>query len=172
MHAYVSRSRAPRSRRRVEPQLDLTPLVDVAFLLLTFFMFASTMSRPNMMRIPVPGWEGTASRASVLTIYVDRDGSLLYSADDQARFTPVERGRVGDLATRWRSERSENLTTVLATVVKAHPQARLASVVSTVDDLRRALARPGPAVTGTGDSRDAVSIQPITPDERKRLEEL
>ncbi|MBC8144279.1 MAG: biopolymer transporter ExbD, partial [bacterium] len=31
--------------KRVGFKLDMTPLVDVAFLLLTFFMFATTMSQ-------------------------------------------------------------------------------------------------------------------------------
>lgn len=172
MHAYVSRTRAPRSRRRVEPQLDLPPLFDAPSLVPTFFMLAATKRRPNMMRIPVPGGEGTTSRAPVPTIRVDRDRSLLYGADEQVRITAVEREHGGDLATLWQSETAGNLTTVL----KAHPQARFASVVSAADELRGALARvrqePAREIAVMPSRSHHCIVPPITSDERKRLEEI
>jgi biopolymer transport protein ExbD len=35
-------------------RIDMTPLVDVAFLLLTFFMYTTSMSRPQTMEINLP----------------------------------------------------------------------------------------------------------------------
>jgi biopolymer transport protein ExbD len=40
--------------RRLGVRLDMTPMVDVAFLLLTFFMLTTTMSRPQTMEINLP----------------------------------------------------------------------------------------------------------------------
>ncbi|MBP1648893.1 MAG: Biopolymer transport protein ExbD/TolR [Bacteroidetes bacterium] len=40
--------------RRLGIRIDMTPLVDVAFLLLTFFMFTTSMSRPQTMEINLP----------------------------------------------------------------------------------------------------------------------
>jgi biopolymer transport protein ExbD len=40
--------------RRLGVRIDMTPLVDVAFLLLTFFMFTTSMSRPQTMEINLP----------------------------------------------------------------------------------------------------------------------
>jgi biopolymer transport protein ExbD len=43
-----------RKGRRLGTRIDMTPLVDVAFLLLTFFMFTTSMSRPQTMEINLP----------------------------------------------------------------------------------------------------------------------
>ena len=68
--------------KRLGFQLDMTPLVDVAFLLLTFFMFATTMSQPQIMEMRIPPdirrrYEVKASE--LLTIYraQRQEGSLL-----------------------------------------------------------------------------------------------
>jgi len=43
-----------KKKKRVGFVLDMTPLVDIAFLLLTFFMFTTTMVTPQIMEMSVP----------------------------------------------------------------------------------------------------------------------
>jgi len=49
-----SHGKKRKKARRLGVRIDMTPLVDVAFLLLTFFMYTTTMSRPQTMEINLP----------------------------------------------------------------------------------------------------------------------
>jgi biopolymer transport protein ExbD len=49
-----SKGKKHKKGRRMGVRIDMTPLVDVAFLLLTFFMFTTSMSRPQTMEINLP----------------------------------------------------------------------------------------------------------------------
>ncbi|MFN3425979.1 MAG: ExbD/TolR family protein [Candidatus Thermochlorobacter sp.] len=59
--------------KRVGFSLDMTPMVDVAFLLLTFFMLTTTFSKPNTMEVNLPSKdmsEVKVAESNVLTIRV------------------------------------------------------------------------------------------------------
>jgi biopolymer transport protein ExbD len=67
--------------RRLGVRIDMTPMVDVAFLLLTFFMLTTTMSRPQTMEINIPpGNQKVDVRESdLMTIRVKEDGSIFWN---------------------------------------------------------------------------------------------
>ncbi|MBI4719763.1 MAG: biopolymer transporter ExbD [Chitinivibrionia bacterium] len=69
-----------RKRKRVGIRIDMTPMVDVAFLLLIFFMVTTVFRRPLAMEvnIPEPGAKVEVPASNVMTIYVLEDGSLVY----------------------------------------------------------------------------------------------
>lgn len=58
-------------------QVPMTPLIDVVFLLLVFFMLSSTFVRSESLELMLPqaSGGGTADEGRLLQVYVARDGS-------------------------------------------------------------------------------------------------
>jgi biopolymer transport protein ExbD len=68
--------------RRLGTRIDMTPLVDVAFLLLTFFMFTTSMSRPQTMEINLPPDKDVkveVAESNLLTLRVNEKGDIFWS---------------------------------------------------------------------------------------------
>jgi biopolymer transport protein ExbD len=87
-----SLSGAPRKPRSAEDdELDITPMIDVTFLLLIFFMVASNMQKPSSLEIP-PATHGTGidkSNATVLTIFKTDNEPEIYLSDGEKENGPV-----------------------------------------------------------------------------------
>lgn len=65
-----------RRRRRDEAGVDLTPLIDVVFLLLIFFMVSTTFIRETQLKIDLPEADGELQEIDdeVIEISIDRRG--------------------------------------------------------------------------------------------------
>lgn len=83
-HAGNSRGRNGRHRKPLF--IDLTPMVDLAFLLITFFMLTTSMKKPNAMDLNMPADGATMdiSRDRLLTVIADKNNILWYYTSDQA----------------------------------------------------------------------------------------
>ncbi|RXK89080.1 biopolymer transporter ExbD [Chlorobaculum sp. 24CR] len=84
--------RSARQRKRLGFRLDMTPMVDVAFLLLTFFMLTTTFAKSNTMEINIPPETGEVDVAelNVMTLRVPGDGFAYWSlGEDAPRRTPL-----------------------------------------------------------------------------------
>jgi biopolymer transport protein ExbD len=64
-----------RPKRRISIRIDMTPMVDIAFLLLIFYMVSTVFSMPQAMEINLPPEEDTdeveVKESNLLTIRVD-----------------------------------------------------------------------------------------------------
>jgi biopolymer transport protein ExbD len=70
---------------RVPVKIDMTPMVDVAFLLLTFFMLTTQFKPPEELDIMLPDShsEIKLQESNVMTILVSKDGRIFLGFDSQ-----------------------------------------------------------------------------------------
>ncbi|MCE1199880.1 MAG: biopolymer transporter ExbD [Marinilabiliales bacterium] len=74
-----------RRSKRLSTRVDFTPMVDLGFLLITFFMLATTLNKPQTMELALPAKEKIpeAERTKVkasktVTILLDKENALFY----------------------------------------------------------------------------------------------
>lgn len=70
--------------KKLSTRVDLTPMVDLGFLLITFFIFTTTMSQPTAMKLNLPkeadnkDEENQAKESGALTILLGKDNHVFY----------------------------------------------------------------------------------------------
>ncbi len=95
--------RESRKRRREEATLELTPLIDVVFLLLIFFLITTTFSKSQEAHIPInlpkaiSGEKATSGDKVVL--FITSDGSVELKGDEPLQGDTVEE-KLADLHQR------------------------------------------------------------------------
>ncbi|WP_026381591.1 ExbD/TolR family protein [Afifella pfennigii] len=119
-----------RPRRRA---ISMTPLIDVVFLLLLFFMLASTFARFGAVDVSLAhegsGPAATGERRNVLLSVAEDAG---YAIDGIA----VEKDRLAEALKAGREDGSWRI------VVRASPRAVAQDVVEAIDEARRAAIGP------------------------------
>lgn len=124
----------PRRRRRTGIRIDMTPMVDVAFLLLIFFMVTAVFRRPLAMEVnmPDPDAKVEVPESNVMTVYVEPDDSIhaRLGTGGLAGYTWEELFRA--FAENYRRNPS------LIVLVKIHRDARYEMMVDMMDALEDA----------------------------------
>lgn len=80
-----------RQKNRMDYLVDITPLVDVVFLMLIFFMVSTTFNVSSSLKLDLPSSKATAEQKEVkqVTISINANGELFVKdepvADDELR---------------------------------------------------------------------------------------
>ncbi len=75
------RKKGAKKKRRVSIRIDMTPMVDVAFLLLTFFMLTTVFRKPQTMEINLPPKDVKVEMAesNLLTLRIDEKNTVYWN---------------------------------------------------------------------------------------------
>lgn len=67
--------------KRTSTKIDMTPMVDLAFLLITFFMLTTTLNKPQTMEITMP--DKQQGKQEVMKVKASRTVTVLLGEDDR-----------------------------------------------------------------------------------------
>lgn len=142
-------------KHRVGIKLDMTPMVDVAFLLLTFFMLTTTFRPPEEVSVTVPDSHSQLKlpSANVITLTITREKRIWMDVDAQVVRAKIfgmdyaqKAGKeiaVEELATLINKARLENLAIrgakgAMRVVLRADKDADYDIVSEVIDILQKA----------------------------------
>ena len=143
-----------RPKRRVGIRIDMTPMVDVAFLLLIFFMVTTVFRTPQALEINLPPDKEAkvnVAQSKVLTIRVLNDRAYWKHGTD-----PWARTQVDKIATVLKLWSGDKDTIVL---IEIDREAKFNNMVKIIDELDLA-------------HMTRFSLNTLKPEEKKEVEAL
>lgn len=124
-----------KKKRRLSIRIDMTPMVDVAFLLLTFFMLTTYFSKPQTMELNLPPDEKTTvevAESNLLTIRIAPDGAIFWNMGTEA----LKKAGFNELRPML-LERNQN-NPKLITLIKVDREGTYSQMVDIMDELNLA----------------------------------
>ncbi len=159
-----------KKKKRVGFVLDMTPLVDIAFLLLTFFMLSTTMNTPQIMEMSIPPQTDDVQVAAsdLFTIQIDDKGRMFYNLGEE---TPqlLAMKDLRSLAINENMRKKNQLITSF----KVSTKAPYAIVINVLDELNLAEGDITAQLTTEGlERKRKFSLMTLTPEEAEVLKTL
>jgi len=149
------------SRRAI--RLDMTPMVDLAFLLVTFFMLTTTFTKPKVMKLSMP--EKTATERTTVseelttTLVLDKDNRLFYlrgAENPEVKITTYAPDGLRKMAYEM-VKRGQQRNEDAIFLIKPTAEASYQNVVDVLDEMAIANVK-------------VYAIQSLRPEEKARIE--
>ena len=132
-----------RPKRRLGIRIDMTPMVDIAFLLLIFYMVTTIFAAPQAMEINLPPKTENDStppikvkKSNLLNVWVDKSGDFYYQIGNELRTKSdmsipwkIPADSLRDLFTKYNWDRPK-----LSTLFIIHPEAKYSKMVDLLDE--------------------------------------
>lgn len=152
--------------KKQSTRVDMTPMVDLGFLLITFFILATTLSKPSSMTLNVPDKtkkeETEPIKASnVMTVFLGKDNKAHYIFGKAANEDPeLQTVSIGyDMRKAIQDNSRKVAADKFVVVIKPTKESTYRNVVDLMDEM---------AITKT--KRYAL-VDQLTPDEKKLLKD-
>ncbi len=125
--------------KKLSTRVDMTPMVDLGFLLITFFIFSTTMAQPTAMQLIMPKDtenidEQTKVKASgALTIMLGKSNGLYYYEGDDP--TKIENTNYKDIREVIINKKKSTKPEDFVVVIKPNDEASYQNVVAILDEM-------------------------------------
>ncbi|RAJ97727.1 biopolymer transport protein ExbD [Larkinella arboricola] len=149
--------------KKMSTRVDMTPMVDLGFLLITFFILATTLNKPSSMTLNVPDKtekvETEPIKASkVMTLFLGQNNEVHYIAGKAANEDPkLETVRYGQQLRQAILDARAKIGADFVVVIKPTPKSTYRNMVDILDEM---------AITK---SKRYALVDQLTPDEEKLI---
>ena len=125
--------------KKLSTRVDLTPMVDLGFLLITFFIFTTTVSQPTAMKIFLPKdvdkpeEQNKVKESAVLTIMLaGGDRIYYYEGSDPVKLQPTNYKAIRDIVL---DKKKRTDTADLVIVLKPSKDCTYKNTVNILDEM-------------------------------------
>ncbi|MCB4235941.1 biopolymer transporter ExbD [Kaistella anthropi] len=124
-----------RSKKQA-PHVDLTPMVDLAFLLITFFMLVTTFNKPNVMDLGLPAKpKPDAPKPLSTEIDLSNSISLIIGKDNRIFYHQLDQAGLNEQTLQETSFDREGITKVIEQAkARAKDQSKFTVIIKPTDD--------------------------------------
>ncbi len=121
-------------KRRTGIRIDMTPMVDIAFLLLIFFMVTTVFLAPQAMEVNRPPKDAKVevAESNVLMMFVDKNERIFWRYTED----PLKQINKKDLVRFFKEQAAGN--DKLTILIKLHREAKYETMVDLMDELEYA----------------------------------
>jgi biopolymer transport protein ExbD len=123
-------------QRKRSTRIDMTAMVDIAFLLLTFFILTTTLATPTALSVtkPLDGTEATVKCSNMLEIFPGKAGQVhWYAGCDRSTISTTDFSEQG-IRQVIREQLAANPALIIT--LKPLPTATFVSMVDVLDEMR------------------------------------
>jgi biopolymer transport protein ExbD len=132
-----------KKQARKDTKVDMTPMVDLGFLLITFFIFTTTMSTPKAFKLKVPDdtakeeEKNEAKASGAFTVMLSKDNRIYYYegqlAADGSNFKSTN---FKDIRAELLKKKSNTPEKDLVVIIKPNPESNYKNVVDILDEMK------------------------------------
>lgn len=137
----IKRARQNKKSQKAGIAMDMNAMVDLAFLLLTFFMLTTTMLKPKAMELVMPVPDKEDETTEVLTIKESRAITLIPLPDNMLVYyqgfseAVIEKSVYGASGIRSVLLEHRNTTDKPIIIIKAHPNSTFENLIELIDEM-------------------------------------